>query len=256
MTGIKNDRTQDDNIKSDRTENDSTENNGTENDSTGRKDSESLCHSCYCQQTKKEQSHPIKKQITDSNNISLIDFLFEAGMLRHTPRSGYAFLGSGKESVAEHSFRVAIIGHSLAIKLNAKALHTMQLCLYHDFHEARTADLNYVNKIYCKVDAEKAMQDALKDPDLEEHILPLWQELLDNITLEARITHDADQLDLLLNLKREKDLNNPYAEEWAKCCIERLQLNYAKELANEIMQRDHSAWWFESQDRAWWEKKK
>ena len=32
----------------------------------------------------------------------LTDFLNEVGMLRHTPRSGYKFLGSGQETVAEH----------------------------------------------------------------------------------------------------------------------------------------------------------
>jgi len=35
---------------------------------------------------------------------SIADFLFEVGMLSRTPRSGYQFLGSGRESVAEHIF--------------------------------------------------------------------------------------------------------------------------------------------------------
>ncbi|MGQ9796492.1 MAG: hypothetical protein ACUVR9_08850, partial [Desulfosoma sp.] len=32
-------------------------------------------------------------------------FFFEMGMLKRTARSGFQFLGSGKESVADHSFR-------------------------------------------------------------------------------------------------------------------------------------------------------
>ena len=44
----------------------------------------------------------------------LCDFIFEAGMLRRTPRSGYQFLGSGRENVAEHSFLCALIGLVLA----------------------------------------------------------------------------------------------------------------------------------------------
>ena len=47
----------------------------------------------------------------------LTDFLNEVGMLRHTPRSGYAFLGSGRETVAEHSHRTAVIGYVLAKKI-------------------------------------------------------------------------------------------------------------------------------------------
>ncbi|MGD8504830.1 MAG: HD domain-containing protein, partial [Syntrophobacterales bacterium] len=35
-------------------------------------------------------------------------------MLKKTPRSGFQFLGSGRESVADHVFRVATIGFTLA----------------------------------------------------------------------------------------------------------------------------------------------
>ena len=42
------------------------------------------------------------------------EFLFEVGMLKRTPRTGYQFLGSGGESVADHSFRTAVIGYVLA----------------------------------------------------------------------------------------------------------------------------------------------
>ena len=39
----------------------------------------------------------------------IVEFLFEVGMLKRTPRSGWQFLGSGSESVAEHAFRTAWI---------------------------------------------------------------------------------------------------------------------------------------------------
>lgn len=44
---------------------------------------------------------------TSLNNTSIekvVHFLFEAGMLRHTPRSGYPFLCTGRENVAEYSY--------------------------------------------------------------------------------------------------------------------------------------------------------
>jgi len=43
-----------------------------------------------------------------------VNFLFEVGMLKKTPRTGYQFLGSGQESVAEHSFRTVLIGYLLS----------------------------------------------------------------------------------------------------------------------------------------------
>ncbi len=43
----------------------------------------------------------------------IADFLFEVGMLNKTPRTGYQFLGSGKESVAEHILRTLFVGYTL-----------------------------------------------------------------------------------------------------------------------------------------------
>ena len=45
---------------------------------------------------------------------NIAHFLFELGMLKRTPRTGFQFLGSGTESVAEHIFRAAMIGYTLA----------------------------------------------------------------------------------------------------------------------------------------------
>ncbi|PKN06235.1 MAG: phosphohydrolase, partial [Deltaproteobacteria bacterium HGW-Deltaproteobacteria-7] len=44
---------------------------------------------------------------------SIANFLFEVGMLSRTPRSGYQFLGSGNESVAEHVLRTVFVGYTL-----------------------------------------------------------------------------------------------------------------------------------------------
>ncbi len=43
----------------------------------------------------------------------IADFLFEVGMLKKTPRSGFQFLGSGCESVAEHVLQTLYIGYVL-----------------------------------------------------------------------------------------------------------------------------------------------
>ena len=75
----------------------------------------------------------------------ITDFFHEAGHLRHTPRSGYAFLGSGSENVAEHSYRTSVIGYTLATLAGADAARVPFLCLLHNPHEARTGAFNYVN---------------------------------------------------------------------------------------------------------------
>ena len=61
----------------------------------------------------------------------LADFFNEVGMLRHTPRTGYAFLGTGSENVAEHSYRVSVMGYVLARISGMDPARVTFLCLFH-----------------------------------------------------------------------------------------------------------------------------
>ncbi|AGW12072.1 HD domain-containing protein [Megalodesulfovibrio gigas] len=186
----------------------------------------------------------------------LADFLFECGMLRKTPRTGYQFLGSGAENVAEHSFRTSVVGYVLATMTEgANPSHTAMLCLFHDLHEARTGDFNYVNRRYNSSQRTAALGDTLAGTGLAPLLLPLWHELEAVQTLEAQLAQDADQIDLILNLKEQQDLGNPYAKAWLDCALERLRTPAGRELAVRISQTDHTDWWFKGPDQSWWERK-
>ena len=182
----------------------------------------------------------------------LTDFLHEVGMLRHLPRSGYAFLGTGRESVAEHSHRVAVIGYALALLGGADPARTVMLCLFHDLGEARTGDFNYVNQIYNTRRERQAVVDAVRGTGLEEEILSFWDEQEARQSQEAIFARDADQLDLILNLKRESDLGNRYADDWLRSAIQRLVSPLARELAETVLRTDHTDWWRRARDEAWW----
>ncbi len=185
----------------------------------------------------------------------LADFLFEAGMLRRTPRTGYQFLGSGAENVAEHSFRAALIGFVLAGRAGADPLKTMALCLFHDLPEARTGDFNYVNKLYNTCDSRRALADALAGTGLSATVLALHDELEAAATAEAALAQDADQIDLIANLKEELDLGNRYAAAWIEAAMERLRTEAGRELARAVATTDHAEWWFNGPDRRWWNRK-
>jgi len=183
---------------------------------------------------------------------NLANFLFEVGMLKRTPRTGFQFLGSGAESVAEHSFRTAIIGYTLAqIDGQVDAARVMQLCLFHDLPEARTGDLNYVNKKYVKVDEQKAIDDLAGQLPFGDDYRATLTEFIEKQTPEALIANDADQLEMILALKEYKDLGNRNADEWFPYSLERLKTEAAKQLANSIWSTDSSKWWFDD-DREWW----
>ena len=183
---------------------------------------------------------------------NIVNFLFEIGILKKTPRSGYQFLGTGSESVAEHSFRVAVIGYLLA-KNEPKAdmQKVVLMSLFHDFHEARTGDHNYVNKRYVTVNENKAVNDLARKLSFGQEIVSLIDEFNSRETIEAQLSQDADQLDFILELKRQQDLGNISAAEWLKYSVKRLITDFAKTLADEIVTTDSSDWWFKKKEELW-----
>jgi putative hydrolase of HD superfamily len=183
---------------------------------------------------------------------NIANFLFEAGMLKRTPRTGFQFLGSGAESVAEHIFRATYIGFVLgkmAEGVNADKI--IKMCLFHDLPEARTGDMNYVNKKYVEINERKAIDDMSKPLPFGGEIKELILEFNEGKSKEAQLARDADQLEFILALKEYKDLGNTYAEEWLEFSLKRLQTEAAKELAKVILDTDSSLWWF-SDKGDWW----
>jgi len=183
---------------------------------------------------------------------NIANFLFEAGMLKRTPRSGFQFLGTGAESVAEHIFRTTYIGYALGKLAKGVDVDRMiKLCLFHDLPEARTGDLNYVNKKYVAVNEKKAIDDLAQTLPFGSEIRELIDEFNEGKTEEARLARDADQLEMILALKEYKDVGNKYADEWLAFSQKRLQTQSAQKLAEVILETDSSLWWF-SDKGDWW----
>ncbi len=194
---------------------------------------------------------------TGPNLKRIADLLFEVGILKRTPRTGYRFLGTGEESVAEHLFSTGFIGYVLAqLYGGVDAFKVLKMCLFHDLPEARTGDQNYVYKKYVRVDEERAAEDLAAGLPFGDEIKGLITEFNAQQTQEAFLAHDADQLALLLQLKEHKDLGNRYADAWLRNNAKRLQTDVAKRLAEAILQTDLSAWWFKEEDADWWIKGK
>jgi putative hydrolase of HD superfamily len=184
----------------------------------------------------------------------VINFFFELGMLKKTPRSGFQFLGSGSESVAEHSFRTAMIGFALArIDNNVNSSKVVSMCLVHDIAEARTGDQNYVNKQYVTADETAAVADISESLPFGDELKDLLKEYREAETAESKLVHDADQLDLILELKQQSDLGNRYAPKWIHFARQRLITPLAKKMAEEILNTDSTDWWFKGNDD-WWGK--
>jgi putative hydrolases of HD superfamily len=76
-------------------------------------------------------------------------FIFETGVLKRAARTGWWFAGvTQPESIADRSFRTAIVGMMLAAMEGADPARVTMLCLLHDTQETRTTDLPHIAKRY------------------------------------------------------------------------------------------------------------
>ncbi len=170
--------------------------------------------------------------------------MMEACFLKHIPRSGYQFLGAGRESVAEHVYSTTFIAFILSLlepQVDSQRLITM--CLVHDLPETRTGDLNYVQKHYLEKDEARALADTLQDLPFGHHIDALITEFNTNVTLEAQLAHDADQLALIIDLKSLKDVGYQTPQTWLPHVEKRLKTKVGQQLAKAVLTEEWDGWW-------------
>ena len=173
-------------------------------------------------------------------------FLFEAGHLKQIPRAGWLLLGiSQPETVAEHSFRVGLIGITLAAMEGADPGRTAALCLMHDVHETRIGDVPSVGRAYVTTavpEAVTAHQTAGMPDNLAKTFQDLTAEYEATETLESRVAHDADKIETLIQAA-EYETQGYAAAPWRDTSIQALRTESAKQLAQAIVTSDPRGWW-------------
>ncbi|GAB6907869.1 Metal dependent phosphohydrolase [Desulfosarcina cetonica] len=174
----------------------------------------------------------------------IAEFLFEAMLLKRVHRTGYQFLGPGKESVAEHTFSVMCIAWVMAqLKPEADQKRLLAMCLVHDLPEARMGDINYVQKQYVTADESAAVSHLTQGLSFGNQVSELIDEFNARETLEAQLAHDADQLAFLIDLKSLSDMGYAAPPKWAHHIQERLETSVGMELSKSIEKTEWDSWW-------------
>jgi len=142
--------------------------------------------------------------------VGLISFLAELMRLKSVPRIGWLLRGvRDVESVASHSFGVAVIAMLLADRARARGVEVnverlLRMALLHDLTEARTGDLPSTIKGYFDKASIKAADESIAKEiftelgDLSESYLELWSDYEHRASIESRLVKAADKLDLLM----------------------------------------------------------
>lgn len=196
-----------------------------------------------------------KSNKKDDSIKKTANLMFEYGILAKTPRSGFHFLGTGNQSVAEHVNRVAFIGYILAVMDGTvDVLKVLKMCLLHDISETRISDLNYVHQKYVDRKEHNAVKDISDSVPFGKDIFNTIEEYEERKSKESLLVKDADNLEWILALKEEVDTGNTRALKWIASAIKRLRTPNAQKISKEIMKMDSNDWWFdeESQKSNWW----
>ena len=189
------------------------------------------------------------KKSASNEYKQIAKFVFESGIHSKTPRSGFWFLGSGSQSVAEHLFRCTFITYALChIEKKADRNKAILMSLVHDFGEGRTSDLNYMHQRYGRLAEDHAFEDIATSVPFGHEMLTLYLEEKQRETLEAQIVKDADQLEWIASMREEEAKGNTKARTWATIALKRLKTTAGKKLGKELMSVHPDAWWFDKDD--------
>jgi 5'-deoxynucleotidase YfbR-like HD superfamily hydrolase len=133
---------------------------------------------------------------------NLLSLIRQAGALKTLPRAGWVRSGlPDPESVADHSYRTALLALLLGDELGVDTTRVIQLLLVHDLPESdpEVGDITP----YCGVPPDEkrrreqhAMERLCAGVPGGEHLLALWLEYAEARTPESAIAHQLDALEM------------------------------------------------------------
>lgn len=194
----------------------------------------------------------MKKPSKGKDNERIVNFFYEIGTMRKLMRMHRQVLLTDdmSDSIASHSYRVAIISWFLAREEGADPYKTVMMSLLHDMAEVRCNDHNWIHKRYVKIFEDEINDEQLGTlpyPDLNNFI----GEYEDRKSLEAILAKEADLLDQILLLREYDWAGNKEATVWlygkgknkANAQLLKLKTDIGKKLGQAIYKVNPSDWW-------------
>ncbi|MFD4114695.1 HD family hydrolase [Streptomyces niveus] len=173
-------------------------------------------------------------------------FLLEMGMLKRAKRSGWWIAGvKDPETIAEHSFRVALIGSVLAMMEGADPAKTALLGLWHDTQETRVSDIPHIGRRYLDAASnEKVTADQVSaaHPAVREGAQRIVEEYENGDSLEVICAHDADKLECLIQGVEYREQGYSNVQGWIDSSLQKLKTASAQELADAALNMTSVEW--------------
>ena len=178
----------------------------------------------------------------------VLNFIAEAGMLKRVKRSGWWVLGiKDVESVADHSFRCAVLGYLIARMEKVDPYQVLLMTLFNDIQEARITDLHKMSQRYFKYQKaeNKAFNEQIQSlpKDIKDELGSMRQEYLRQKTPASIIARDADILECLIQAKEYQEHGFKEAFKFMRKAPSFLKTKSARELWRSAKKTDLNKWW-------------
>jgi 5'-deoxynucleotidase len=164
----------------------------------------------------------VRRKRSDARD--LVDFFVRSGRLKAEKRRGWVKkLGlSDPESVADHSYRTALMTMVISDSRGLDTGKALRLALLHDLPEAVVGDAmpeERSGKVKTAMET-KAMRELLKgvSPGVRSLYRDAWREFLSGTTEEARLVRQLDKLEMAIQAweyAKESGAPAPAREFWA-----------------------------------------
>ncbi|MFE1768213.1 HD family hydrolase [Streptomyces angustmyceticus] len=167
-------------------------------------------------------------------------------MLKRAKRPGWWIAGvKDPETIAEHSFRVGLIGSVLAMMEGADPATTALLGLWHDTRETRVSDIPHIGRRYLEaVSNEKVTADHVSaaHPAVRAGAQRIVEEYETGDSLEVICAHDADKLECLMRAVEYREQACANVQPWIDSSISKLKTASARALAEAALHMTSIEW--------------
>jgi putative hydrolase of HD superfamily len=187
--------------------------------------------------------------MTETEMRAMIRLCHEAGHLKRSKRTGWWVAGiTDPESVAEHSWRTAVIAYFIALAEGADAERAATIGVFHDLPETRTGDIEYVGRNYLTAAADETIaKDQAQDlPEIiADALLGLIRQAAQRSSPEAICARDADKLECLLQAREYQRQGHEDVQQWIDNMAAAVQTETGHALAEMAVRVKPSEWWRE-----------
>jgi putative hydrolases of HD superfamily len=183
-----------------------------------------------------------------SQEVHALNFFAEAGLLKRIKRSGWWVAGiDDPETVAEHSFRTAVIAFYIAHVEEVDPYKAVTMALFNDIHEARINDLHKMGHYYIEFrDAEKkvfADQIHCLDLRVKNALSRIRDDYDKQLSQESIVARDADILECLVQAKEYYENGHLTARKFFQTAPGHLKTKTAQKLWKQVQKWDSHDWW-------------